>query len=271
MKANWIRQGLGLLLGIMLGATTILATRSVSGFQTDAPPVESPAVTDTSLATTYLLNYQGRLLAPDTGLPKADGSYTMTFRLYTAATGGTALWTETKDVVVTKGLFVTLLGDVTPLNLTAFNGQDLWLGVKVGSDDEAAPRQRVSFVAYALYAQNAATAATAATAANATNANNANSLDGFDSTAFYKGNYGVQVNQTTPLAAGGQQYWFTFGYSTSQLVVWQVRPTSNGAKLKLEVETEYVASNNTYTYWLRVYNTGTVESTYQLVRFTQYQ
>jgi hypothetical protein len=112
-----------------------------------------PTSTD---ATTHVVNYQGRLVDPTTGAPKADGSYSMTFRIYDAATLGTTLWTEIKDITVSKGLFSTLLGDVTALPATVFDGNDRWLGVKVGADAEATPRMRLAFVPYATWAINAA-------------------------------------------------------------------------------------------------------------------
>ncbi len=39
------------------------------------------------------INYQGRLL-DSTGSAVADGTYAMSFRLYTVATSGSAIWTE---------------------------------------------------------------------------------------------------------------------------------------------------------------------------------
>ena len=106
--------------------------------------------TAVSGAVSPLLQYQGRLSDPNSGQPVANGSYAMTFRLYNAASGGTALWTETKDVVVEAGLFSTLLGDKTSLSQNLFTGQALWLGIKVGADEEASPRQQMVPVAYAL-------------------------------------------------------------------------------------------------------------------------
>lgn len=106
-------------------------------------------------ATTHVLSYQGRLADPTTGAPKADGSYSMTFRIYDAAAAGTILWTEIKDISVSKGLFSTLLGDTTPLPSTVFDGNDRWLGVKVGGDTETTPRMRLAFAPYASYALNA--------------------------------------------------------------------------------------------------------------------
>ncbi|MEZ4636268.1 MAG: hypothetical protein R2856_15115 [Caldilineaceae bacterium] len=79
---------------------------------------------------------------PSTGDP-LNGVYTFVFRLYNVDTGGTELWTETKDLTVTNGLFSTLLGDAA-LPVVQFTGQDLWLGIKVGADAEAAPRQRIA-------------------------------------------------------------------------------------------------------------------------------
>ena len=99
---------------------------------------------------TPLLQYQGRLTDPATGASVADGNYTMTFRFYDVAGGGSSLWTETKDVLVQGGVLNTVLGDTTSLDQDLFNGQELWLGIKVGADAEATPRQRVLAVAYAL-------------------------------------------------------------------------------------------------------------------------
>lgn len=121
------------------------------------------------------VHYQGRLLDPSTGQPKPDGTYTMLFGLYTTSTGGSPLWTETKDVTVSKGIFSTLLGDTTPLTVSIFNGQDLWLGVTVGSDPQLAPRQPIAFVPYAVYA------------------NNADLLDGYNSSSFASSSHSHSV------------------------------------------------------------------------------
>ena len=99
---------------------------------------------------TPLLQYQGRLSDPATGDPVADGVYQVSFRLYNVEAGGTPLWTETEDVPVQGGLFSNALGDSTALDPALFNGQALWLGIKVGADPEATPRQQVLPVAYAL-------------------------------------------------------------------------------------------------------------------------
>lgn len=122
---------------------------------TGVTTTQAPAVVQESVAAAPMINYQGRLLDPLSGQAKPDGSYTMAFRLYTVAAGGSALWTESKSVTVNKGLFSTLLGDTTALDLTLFNGQELYLGITVGSDPETAPRQRIAHTAYAIYAERA--------------------------------------------------------------------------------------------------------------------
>ncbi|HIC89333.1 MAG TPA: hypothetical protein EYP04_08005, partial [Anaerolineae bacterium] len=121
------------------------------------PPAQGQMLVEGRAQSTPVLHYQGRLLDPASGEPKPDGTYRMIFSLYNVATGGTALWSETKDIAISNGLFNTLLGDTTPLNPGIFNGQSLWLGITVGADPETTPRQRVAHVAYALHAEDADT------------------------------------------------------------------------------------------------------------------
>jgi len=118
---------------------------------------QGQAVLESLVDPALLLQYQGRLLDPGTGDPKPDGSYQMILRLYDAASGGSILWSETKDVTVSDGLFTTFLGDADALDLSDFDGEPLWLSVTVGADPEATPRQRVTHVAYALHAEDADT------------------------------------------------------------------------------------------------------------------
>ncbi len=173
----------------LIAATVAVATLVVmTGVLTFMDVAAGPAVVQTTAlepapvadvaAGTFRISYQGRLLDTLSGQPKPDGAYTIAFRLYAVESGGAALWTESKSVPVNKGLFSTLLGDTTALDLAIFNGQDLFLGITVGTDPEAAPRQHVAHVAYAIHAQTADTAATAISAGNA------DLLDGQDATAF---------------------------------------------------------------------------------------
>ena len=90
----------------------------------------------------------------------ADGNYNMVFKLYTAASGGTAIWTEVWDgnstrVTVADGLFSILLGSVstsTLLSSVNLNQSSLFLGVTVGTDSEMTPRRRLGSVPSAFEA-----------------------------------------------------------------------------------------------------------------------
>ncbi|NOZ61072.1 MAG: hypothetical protein GXO74_05280 [Calditrichaeota bacterium] len=101
------------------------------------------------------INYQGVLTDPATNNPVADNTYSITFSIYSVETLGTALWTETQDVTIVSGHFSVLLGSITPLPLSAFNGSNRYLGIKVNSDDEMVPRKRIVSVAYSFEANNA--------------------------------------------------------------------------------------------------------------------
>ncbi len=93
------------------------------------------------------LSIQG-ILKKSNGAAVDDGAYSITFKLYAAAAGGAALWTETQsDVEVSSGIYSAALGVVTPLNVP-FN-QLYYLGVTVGST-ELTPRVLLTSAPYAL-------------------------------------------------------------------------------------------------------------------------
>ena len=93
-----------------------------------------------------LIRYQGTLV--DTNNVPLEGTYNLTFRVYKAAAGGAALWTETQSgLSITRGVFNVLLGQATPMNLP-FDA-DYWLSTQVGIDPEMSPRQRLTSVPYA--------------------------------------------------------------------------------------------------------------------------
>ena len=120
------------------------------------------------------INYQGKLTTP-TNVAVTDGSYNMTFSLYTVSTGGSAIWSETQcyspdngatcngtgtdqRVSVTSGLFSTMLGSVHSLVGIDFN-QTLYLGVTVSGsgttptgEAEMTPRKIIGAVPAAFVA-----------------------------------------------------------------------------------------------------------------------
>lgn len=98
------------------------------------------------------LGYQGLLLKAD-GQPEV-GVVAVTFSVYSAATGGTPLWSEPQQIALTNGFYATFLGDVTPIPSSAFSGPERFLELSIGGS-ALTPRQRVGSVAYALMATDA--------------------------------------------------------------------------------------------------------------------
>jgi hypothetical protein len=99
----------------------------------------------------HLLNVQG-LLTDSQGEAVADQTHSIVFAIYNVESGGTALWSETRDVTTSGGLFAILLGEVTPMPASIFDGSDLWLGITVESDAEMTPRQQLVTVPYVFQA-----------------------------------------------------------------------------------------------------------------------
>jgi hypothetical protein len=94
------------------------------------------------------LSVQGNL-KKNNGQTVDDGTYSLTFKLYTASAGGTAIWTETQqDVSLVGGVYSVALGTVTPL--TPNFDAPYWLGVSIGSGAEMQPRMALTPAPYAL-------------------------------------------------------------------------------------------------------------------------
>ncbi len=120
------------------------------------------------------INYQGKL-TDSSGVAVSDDTYHMKFRLYSAETGGTALWEGNRSsnlgdrISVTSGLFSVMLGSSTALTSVDFN-QTLWLEVEIGGTasttwETLTPRKKLGTVPSAFEADK---------------------LDGIDSTSFLR-------------------------------------------------------------------------------------
>lgn len=103
-----------------------------------------------------LLNFQGRLEHTRNGQTVAvDSTVSMQFSIYSEDTTGAALWSETQTVRVTKGIYQVLLGSITALPNTLFNGSSRYLGIKVGNEiNEMTPLFQFSSVGYSHYSFN---------------------------------------------------------------------------------------------------------------------
>ena len=93
------------------------------------------------------LSYQG-VLKDASGVIVPNANYNLTFRIYSGAIGGTALWTEAQSVAVTDGIFNVILGGSTTLTLPF--DVPYWLGITVGAGTELTPRIQLTSAAYSL-------------------------------------------------------------------------------------------------------------------------
>ena len=111
------------------------------------------------LSTTYgqvpqLINYQGFLT--DQNDQPLNTRQTIQFAMYSTASGGSALWTEThSNVNVENGLYSITLGSINQIPASIFNGGTRYLGIRVGNDSEMAPRHQIVSVGYAIQAETA--------------------------------------------------------------------------------------------------------------------
>jgi len=118
------------------------------------------------------ISYQG-ILCDAAGLPKPDATYTVTFRLYTAESGGNLLWSEQKNLATKRGLFATRLGDQVLFGPEITFGAQYWLSIQVGADAELDPRIPLSAVGNSFRAVRSESAAYADMAVRATRSDTA--------------------------------------------------------------------------------------------------
>lgn len=96
----------------------------------------------------HLINYQG-YLTDAVGEP-LDGAMPMVFTIYDTPTGSPGIWYSGSQLVnVENGRFTYQLGSVNQLPDDLFADTVRWLGIRVGSDPEIAPRTRLVTVPYA--------------------------------------------------------------------------------------------------------------------------
>ena len=134
-------------------STIIIVASMLFAYQVWAAPA---AAINSSLLPT-VISYQGRVTKAS-GEP-LNGQVDMTFRLYAASSGGSALWTEAytgdNSVTVSYGLFNVLLGSLTPINASVWTSGGPFLSVQIGSDPEMTPREQVGRVPYAMVSDRA--------------------------------------------------------------------------------------------------------------------
>ena len=90
------------------------------------------------------LNFQGVLRQPS-GKAVADGSYSISFKVYNQENAGTELKNDTKAVTVYNGVYSTPI-DITGLG---FNEQ-YWIGISIDGGAELSPRVKLATSSYAM-------------------------------------------------------------------------------------------------------------------------
>jgi len=100
-----------------------------------------------------LINYQGVLMDGE-GEP-ITGNRSIEFLLYDVETEGTEFWSEVQEVTITDGLFNVLLGSHIEIPPQVFDSTEVYLALKVESDEEMEPRKQLVSVGYAFHALNA--------------------------------------------------------------------------------------------------------------------
>ena len=101
-------------------------------------------------AVPRLINYQGVVTGTEGPL---NGLYTVTFCIYADSLSMDVLWEEEHvGVNIDDGLLYAILGRFTPIPEALFSEEERWMGVTVGSDQEIAPRMRITATPWALRA-----------------------------------------------------------------------------------------------------------------------
>lgn len=83
------------------------------------------------------------------GKAVADGSQSITFKLYTQEAGGTAEWTEVQTLNVFGGVYSTHLGQIASLENLNWGAATYYVGVTV-QGTELVPRTELTFAPYSL-------------------------------------------------------------------------------------------------------------------------
>mgnify|MGYP001041663012 CR=1 FL=1 len=141
---KWLIAGRTVVLAVLVVLALAVGLTQAQG--PEPPEGENSVEAEMGVATIApgAIPIQGRLT--DASGNPLDGTYNLTFRLYEASSGGTALCSDTRSVNVEDGLF----SDYMDHCYNDVYGQKVWLGIEVGSDGEMTPRQVIYPVPYAL-------------------------------------------------------------------------------------------------------------------------
>ncbi|HXF62229.1 MAG TPA: hypothetical protein VNK95_11470, partial [Caldilineaceae bacterium] len=132
----------------------VMVATGAQAQEPSAPTGEAELVTIAAGAP-HWIHYQGQLFNPNTNQPLANQAFNARFTLYNDRNGQSVAWRENKTITTNvDGLFNTQLGDTTALNLSIFDGRELYLGVAI-NNEEPRPLQPIVYVPYAIWSRNA--------------------------------------------------------------------------------------------------------------------
>jgi hypothetical protein len=220
MNAN---RNLAVLLVTVLAASAF--TASVASAQQAEAIRASSGGESGAESVPRLVQFTGTL--KDSASRSVSGVASVTFAIYAEQDGGSALWTETQNVIAdSNGHYSALLGGATPAGMPAElfgTGQSRWLGVTIARQPEM-PRVLLASVPYALKAADADTlgglpaSAYVTTASLAARASSAPSttIIATESSATQTSAAPASVTQATP-TGGGTANFIPLWTSTTNL------------------------------------------------------
>lgn len=189
--------------------------------------IVSSMAEDAQSAIPETINYQG-YLTDSSGNP-INTPRNMTFRIYTAASGGTALWTEThNDIQVNNGIYNVVLGSVVSMAALPFD-VPYFLGMTVGTDTEMSPRQALTSVAYSLRAETVENVGPHSHDAEDISAGFLN-LSGSTTTGDSAIIEGMNSGAGYGVKGWSLSNWGVYGYSSSAAGVFGYSATSTGVE-----------------------------------------
>jgi hypothetical protein len=138
-------SGKRMLFGVLIVALLLVLAVGLGQAQVPEPPQGNAGAEGADpAAVSARIPIQGRLT--DASGSPINGTRTVTFTLYDAANGGTAVCQSVNSVDMVDGQFSTWMANCTASD---FNGVQLWLGIQVAGDPEMTPRQAIYPVPYA--------------------------------------------------------------------------------------------------------------------------
>jgi len=139
-----------LLISVLLGT---LVFGQKNNHSTQASPTVQQISTETSSVSATVprrLSYQG-LLTKANGRAVKDGSYPVTFRLWTELEGGTKFWEEEQTLDIDDGIISAILGATSPIETIP---ADAYLEIDINGTT-LSPRQEMTSVFYSVISDTA--------------------------------------------------------------------------------------------------------------------